>query len=329
MQSGVPGLTANAQSTESINQFLGRWSLYLPGGAGWLELRYEKDYYDADLLWYGGSVLPVASVYFQDDMLVVSRISNVVRERNDAGEPVRTHQLANLYTFRLTGKDEMKGEAVFIKRDGKGVRKTEFTAKRILELPPVPDLTKIIYGKPMKLFNGKDLTGWELKEKDRKNGFKVENGILVNEPVQKKGVHIRYGNLRTIDVFEDFQLNIEVNVPPGSNSGIYLRGIYEVQVIDSYGKELDSHNMGAIYSRITPSVAAEKPAGEWQNFDITLYKRHVTVILNGKKIIDNQPLKGVTGGAMTADELSPGPIFLQGDHGEVSYRNIILTPITE
>ena len=129
--------------------------------------------------------------------------------------------------------------------------------------------------------------------------------------------------------FEDFNLKLEVNVPKGSNSGVYLRGIYEVQVMDSYGRELDSHNMGGLYSRITPSEAAEKPAGEWQSMDITLFERHLTVKLNGKTIIDNQPVKGVTGGALTSDQFSPGPILLQGDHGKVSYRNIILRPISK
>ena len=90
-----------------------------------------------------------------------------------------------------------------------------------------------------------------------------------------------------------------MNVPKGSNSGIYLRGIYEVQVSDSYKKPLDTHNMGAIYSRIKPRAAAEKPAGEWQDMDITLCDRHITVVLNGKTIIDNQPVYGVTGGALT------------------------------
>jgi hypothetical protein len=87
--------------------------------------------------------------------------------------------------------------------------------------------------------------------------------------------------------------------------------------------------MGALYSRITPAMAAEKPAGEWQDLDITLVDRHLTVTLNDKKIIDNEPVKGVTGGALTSDEFSPGPIYLQGDHGKVMYRNIVLTPIAE
>ena len=158
----------------------------------------------------------------------------------------------------------------------------------------------------------------------------MQDGILVNHPDQPAtGPHKSYGNLRTEREFEDFNLTLEVNVPKGGNSGVYLRGIYETQVVDSYGKALDPHNMGAIYSRITPLVAAEKPAGEWQTMDITLVDRHATVILNGQKIIDNQPLLGCIGGALWSDELRPGPIYLQGDHTGSSYRNIVLRPVVK
>jgi 3-keto-disaccharide hydrolase len=118
-----------------------------------------------------------------------------------------------------------------------------------------------------------------------------------------------------------------VNVPLHGNSGVYLRGIYEVQVADTYGRPLDSHNMAGVYSRITPTASAEKPAGQWQTMNITLLDRHVTVELNGQRILDNQPLLGCTGGALSSDEFRPGPIYLQGDHTAVSYRSIVLTPI--
>jgi len=177
------------------------------------------------------------------------------------------------------------------------------------------------------LYNGKNLDGWKLIDPNNKNGFIVENGVLINKPVQEAGHHVRYGNIRTEQEFEDFNLKLEVKVPSGDNSGIYLRGMYEIQVFDSYGKELDPHNMGALYSRITPAVAAEKPAGEWQSLDITLWDRHLTIILNGKTIIDNQPVYGPTGGAISADVFAPGPIYLQGDHGTVYYRNMVLRPI--
>jgi hypothetical protein len=218
--------------------------------------------------------------------------------------------------------------ANFPNSNGVGIETVSFSGLRIPPVGEAPKLKKSMFGDPIELFNGKDLENWELADQGVVSGWKAEDGVLVNNPEQKEGEeHIPYGNLRTKETFEDFNLSLEVNVPKGSNSGVYLRGIYEIQVMDSYGKDLDSHNMGALYSRITPSEAAEKPAGEWQKMDITLYQRHLTVKLNGKKIIDNRPVEGVTGGALTSDQFSPGPILLQGDHGRVSYRNMVLTPI--
>ena len=160
--------------------------------------------------------------------------------------------------------------------------------------------------------------GWSNPKAD--NGWSVVDGLLLNRV--EPGKHL--GNLRTEREFEDFNIKLETRTQADSNSGIYLRGIYEIQVAETYGRPLDPHNMGALYSRITPSVAAEKPIGEWQTFDITLVDRHVTVILNGQKIIDNQPVLGCTGGALTSDELKPGPLMLQGDHTNIDYRNIVL-----
>jgi hypothetical protein len=172
------------------------------------------------------------------------------------------------------------------------------------------------------------LDGWKLINDKRADGWTFDAGILINAPVQEKGKpHISYGNLRTINEYEDFNLKLGVNAAEGSNSGVYLRGIYEVQVLESYGKEPDTHHMGAIYSRIRPLVAAERKPGEWQTLDITLVDRHVTVKLNGTRIIDNQPLFGCTGGALWSDESRPGPIYLQGDHSAVRFRDMVLTPV--
>ena len=87
--------------------------------------------------------------------------------------------------------------------------------------------------------------------------------------------------------------------------------------------------MGALYSRVTPSVAAEKAIGQWQTMDITLVDRHVSVVLNGKTIIDNQPAKGCTGGALWSDPFRPGPIYLQGNHSDVDLRNMVLRPVVK
>ena len=316
----IAAFTINAQNAKK--DFYGMWTIDIEGGSvGWLNV-FEKDgVLDAELLWMGGSVTPVSNAFFVDDKtLVVTRTNEM--GRNEARKRIMTQT----YTFERNG-DNFYGNASSPARDGMSVNKTHFKGWRLADPAPAPDLSKVKYDKPIKLFNGKDLTGWRLLEPKLTNGFKVINGELVNDPGSVEGQRINYGNLRTDSEFEDFKLTLEVSIPEGSNSGIYLRGIYEIQVQDSYGKPLDPHNMGALYSRITPSVAAEKKAGEWQTVEIILCKRHVTVVLNGTNIIDNKPAYGPTGGAMQADVNKPGPIYLQGDHGKVTYRNIVLTPI--
>ncbi len=316
---------------DPVAPFVGMWALsldYEDNNAGWLEVSQEDGYIDSKILWRWGSVYPVDySMIFMGNLLLVHG-QDVVRERDAQGNSLRTQHPIYWVDVEMDGADRIKGMASFPNPDGIEFEAISFTGKRIPAYGEASDMSKIKYGKAQEIFNGKNLKGWELLNPNSVNGWTAVDGILFNNPVQPEGEeHISYGNLRTTDTYEDFKLSLEVNIPAGSNSGVYLRGIYEVQVQDSYGKPLDPHNMGGLYSRITPSEAAEKPAGEWQKMEMTLYKRHLTVVLNGKTIIDNQPVKGVTGGAMSADEFVPGPIYLQGDHGEVSYRNIVLTPI--
>lgn len=312
--------------------YTGQWTLDIEGGfVGWLKVTEEPGYLDGSLLWKWGSVTPVSNVYYDADkeQLIVTRTQNIVRKRDDSGQPERSHVITSTLVCKIDG-DLISGTFTEPDRSGLKVVKTSFTGKRLPPVPAKPDLSKLKYGKPIELFNGRDLTGWKLTNPAQVNGFRAENGVLVNDPVQPEtGPRLSFGNLRTEQVFEDFNLTLEVNVPKGSNSGVYLRGMYEIQVLDSYGKELDSHNMGAIYSRTAPTIAAEKPAGEWQTLDMTLVDRHITVKLNGTTIIDNQPVEGPTGGALQSDVFAPGPIYLQGDHGKVSFRNIVLKPVVK
>ncbi len=315
-------LALNSSAQNKEKEFYGMWTLDIDGGSvGWLNVNEDKGFLDAELLWQGGSVVPVSDVYFVDDKTLVVTRTNERKVSED-----RTHIVTQTFTFERNG-DKLKGFLSNPARNSMSMVKTKFTGWRLPDPGPAPDLSKVKYGEPIQLFNGKDLTGWRLINPENANGFKVVDGNLVNDPVNEEGKRVNYGNLRTDKEFDDFNLKLDVNVPEHSNSGVYLRGMYEVQVVDSYGNELDPHNMGAVYSRITPTVSAEKKGGEWQTLDITLYKRHVTVILNGKKIIDNQPVYGPTGGAMQADVFKSGPIYLQGDHGKVSYRKLLLTPI--
>jgi Domain of Unknown Function (DUF1080) len=316
---GTLFLVPGASAAESANPYVGHWALTIPGGgAGWLGVTETDGKLAAKILWGGGSVLPVNGVKVVGDQLVVTRFSGNRRDR-----------VIETITATCNG-DDLKLSTVKTRPDGSIFEKAEFTGKRTPPLPLAPDMAKVKFGDPIQLFNGKDLDGWELTNRRDANGWSVNNGVLTNNVVQTPGKpHKNYGNLRTIKEFEDFNLTLETNVPKGGNSGIYLRGIYEIQVVDSYGKPIDPHNMGAVYSRIAPTEAVEKPAGQWQTFDITLVDRHVTVVLNGTKIIDNQPVLGCTGGALWSDPLRPGPIYLQGDHTGANFRNIVLRPVVK
>lgn len=174
-------------------------------------------------------------------------------------------------------------------------------------------------GKAISLFNGSDLSGWHTQESEKTGGWSVKDGVLTSTG------HV--SNLVTNQKFWNFKLHLEFKVPTGSNSGIGLRARYEVQIIDDYGKPPNKHGNGALYSRILPSMNASKPPNEWQTYDIRLVGRQVTVTLNGKTIIDKGEIDGLTAIASDPDEAKPGPISLQGDHGPVEFRNILITPL--
>ncbi len=188
-----------------------------------------------------------------------------------------------------------------------------FTGRRA---PSLRRTTPPAWGEPLSLFNGTDLTGWTTF--GGTSQWTADGGVLKNG---KSGA-----NLVTTAKFTDFKLHVEVNCPKGSNSGIYLRGRYEVQVEDGTDPEPRSVDMGGIYGFLVPNENASRGADSWQTFDITLVGRRVTVVLSGRTIICDQTIPGITGGALDSDEGAPGPIYLQGDHGPVQYRNLLITP---
>jgi hypothetical protein len=208
---------------------------------------------------------------------------------------------------RIEG-DGLKGDATF--PNGKTY---SWTAARA---PSLRSEKKITWGKPVHLLDQNSLKGW--KAIGASNQWVVENGVLKSP---KSGA-----NLVTEEKFNDFKLHIEFRYPKGSNSGVYLRGRYEVQVMDSKGNEPLPGELGGIYGFISPAEQVAKAPGEWQTYDITLIGRMVTVEANGKLIICNQEIPGITGGALDSKEGEPGPFMLQGDHGPVEYRNIVVTP---
>ena len=174
-----------------------------------------------------------------------------------------------------------------------------------------------VWGEPVKLFNGTNVKGWHT---DGTNQWIVESGVL-------KSPHSG-ANLISDKTFTDFKLHVEFRYQQGSNSGVYLRGRYEVQIIDTKSGEPEPINnqFSAIYGFLPPNKMMAKDPGEWQSYDITLVGRLVTIVANGRTVICNQEIPGITGGAINSKEGEPGPILIQGDHGPIDFQNIVITP---
>ena len=169
------------------------------------------------------------------------------------------------------------------------------------------------------LFNGKDITGWKLRRPEGHNSWTVEAGILKN--TVNKGEHGT--DLVTDKKFWNFTVRYEFMVPDGSNSGFYLRGRHEIQILGDYNSgKPDIHGNGAIYGFKAPSEFASKPGGEWQTAEATIIGNKISVTLNGKKIQDEVECSRATGSEIDNQINEPGPIFLQGDHGTVWFRNL-------
>ncbi len=212
------------------------------------------------------------------------------------------------FEFEASG-DAVKGTMV----DDDGVNCT-FTGVRAPEL--IRDKAPV-WGAPIRLFNGKSLAGWHA---DGKNQWEVVNGLLTSP---RSG-----SNIITDKTFNDFKLHVEFRFGPGANSGVYLRGRYEVQVMDntSGAKEPINNVFSAIYGVLPPNKMMSKGPGQWQVYDITLVGRVVTVVANGHTVINNAVIPGITGGAIDSKEGEPGPIYFQCEAGPVEYRNIVITP---
>lgn len=279
----------------------GRWDLTVDMGdrqaASWLEVRLSgiktlTGHFVAD----GGSARPISEVIFKDNKVSF----HIPGQWEDSDKELIVEGV--LYNGKLSGTMVTPRGQTF-----KWVGVPAPSLKR--EKAPV-------WGIPIQLFNGKNLDGWQALGKD--NQWVVENGILRSP---RPG-----SNIRTMKTFNDFKLHIEFRYPKESNSGVYLRGRYEVQVEDSKGMEATNIHLGGLYGFIDPLEMVAKEPGVWQSFDITLVGRIVTVVANGKIIIQNQIIPGITGGALDSREADPGPIMMQGDHGVIEYRNIVITP---
>jgi Domain of Unknown Function (DUF1080) len=285
----------------AANPFAGRWDITViaPNATypGWIELVEKDGAPQVRMQPRGGSVHPVANVRMEGAHLVL-----VI-------SPESGNRPESVWDLTVNG-DQLKG-----------VQKHGDTAAGELKGVRAPELKRKApkaWTTPEPLFNGKDLTGWE-PDNPAANHWMARDGVLLN---QTKGA-----NLKSTRKFDDFKLHIEFNCPENGNSGIYLRGRYEVQVeYEPSGTEDKYHGMGAVYGMVPAVADVPRTPGQWESFDITLVGRNVTIVRNGTKIVDNQEIAGITGGALDSNEGEPGPFYFQGDHtGGMMYRNITIS----
>jgi len=303
------------------DDFVGQWALEMNNGAaGWMALELNDGEWSGQL-WTVGEPKVIKNLKYSDGKLTFKRALRISPPEYPGGPYLGEREMRDL-------EATVKGDAIRVMMPVPGGKSFVHLGKRLPPLPPKPDLSRVKFGKPIELFNGVDLTGWKLVNPRKINGWKVKIGELVNETPKKTfDAFAPYGNLRTEREFGDSKLTIEFNLPPGGNSGIYVRGAYEAQVVDRSSRMQGLQGVGAIFSRVKPSKNAGKPGGQWQSYEITIVDRHATVVLNGETVIDNQPVIGNTNGAYQADVTRPGPLHLQGDHTSVRYRKIVLYPV--
>lgn len=307
--------SALAQTDVEGSEVIGRWNLTIviddddmedlglfrhglmdaAGFPGWLEVKLSGfstlvGYY----VGYEGSARPISEIHYSPE-----------EEKYQFTIPPQWMDIEDLdFEFSLED-DELKGHMML---DGHKLQWTGVRAPSLTrEKPPV-------WGQPKNLLDD-NLSRWVIPEN---NQFRMVDGVLVNKEVG--------GNLVTNEKFDDFKLSVEFRYPEGSNSGIYLRGRYEVQIEDSPVNSPSEISIGGIYGFLEPAVYAAKKPGEWQTYEITLVGRNVTIVHNGIEIISNRPIPGITGGSLDSNEGNPGPIVLQGDHGPVEFRKIVITP---
>lgn len=300
----VTGYTAYRMGYNLLSdpkEFIGRWNLTLDMNGietpSWLELKQSGmsvlvGYFVGD----HGSARPISIINFEN-----GKISFSIPPQWESSNKDLTFE-GVLSGNLLTGTIQYPNGDKF-----------NYIGERAPSLVRDKDPT---WGKPINIFNGKNLDGWHADKSE--NQWMVKDGILSSP---QSGA-----NLISDEKFDDFKLLAEFRYPKGSNSGIYLRGRYELQIQDDIGQEPSNLLFGGIYGFLTPNEMAAKAAGEWQTYEITLIGRRLTVVANGKKIINDQIIPGTTGGALDSKEALPGPIMLQGDHGPVEFRKIIITP---
>ena len=295
------GAAQPAGNPASDSAFLGRWDLTLHAPdreyPSWLELKLEGSALKARFVGRWGNARPLPKVEIANGAL--SFVSP--KEEEDSKQD-------------LSFVGSLEGNSLAGTVNGPDGKEWKWTGAKAPDLKP-SHTTK--WGKPIQLFNGKDLSGW--KPSGAGPSWTVQDGNLVSPGHGPELINDQQ--------FKDFKLHVEFKCDKDSNSGVYLRGRYEVQVETDSQAEPSSHHTGGVYGFLAASPELPRSPDQWQTFDITLLGRMLTVVHNGKTVINRQEIPGITGGALNSHEGEPGPIYLQGsEKGHVSYRKIVLTP---
>lgn len=298
------GSQASLSSSESsaIKSYLGRWDLTVKTPAqerpSWIELSERSGQVEGLMVGFWGHATPTGQVEVKDGGVEFTAPQGI-------GFGDGTRLRAKLVSGQLVGTATSSKGASW-----------QLTGSRA---PALARTSASKWGKPIRLFNGKNFAGWRFLEPSRAGVWKVEDGTLVKD-----------GNgseLVSIPKFTDFKLHVEYNCGPMANSGVYLRGRYEVQIETDSASSPPDRRMGAVYGFLAPEPPLPRTPNVWQTYDITLVGRTITVVHDGQTVINHREIPGITGGALDSNEGLPGPIYLQGsERGRVAFRNIVITP---
>jgi hypothetical protein len=296
--------------------FLGKWNLTGTGEDAtlvyWLEVREENGSLTGSFLNRTGNPWPTRSIAIEGDELVW------VHQPREQDRPIEFR--ARLENGRLVGHHTPPARG---RRGGAPAepRTINWVGVRPPDWPDVSANGAHTFGDPVMLFDGTSLDAFTGQNPRRELGWTLTDGVMNNG----NGAN----NLVSHATFSDFKLEAEYRLGEGSNSGFYLRGRYELQVLADHGDTTTRRDLGhmAIYGRTAPRVNASRPVGEWQTMEAVVVGHRVTVTLNGQRVHDDAVIEGITGGAIDANETEPGPLLVQGDHSGVWIRRIVITPI--
>lgn len=299
---GLNSAGQDSSSAGNASAFLGRWDLTLKAPdreyPSWLEIREDGGQLAAQMVGRWGNARPLPKVEISGGELTF------VSPKDEEGSKAD-----------LIFKGKLSGKTLSGTLNGPDGKTWQWTG---VKAPALERSAAPAWGKPIPLFDGKDLAGWKM-DKPGPPVWSVQDGLLASPGHGPELI----GDQK----FQDFKLHVEFRAGKDSNSGVYLRGRYEVQIETDSVAEPASHHTGGVYGFVAPNPELPRAPDVWQSFDITLIGRRVTVVQNGQTIIDNQEIPGITGGALNSHESLPGPVYLQGsEEGHVYFRKIVITP---